>query len=145
MNARAGNDLEVLTGLVMARASAAQFLATAGDLEPVRGGDKPQAPAHLGPKPVYFVAVELHDPVAVLANNMIVVGTLGVIWIVILMVFSKIHLPDEPTFGEERKGAIDSCPRNGPIDPAGPFQEFVSREMLLGRENRLHDGLALGG
>lgn len=43
-----------------------------------------------------FLAVELDDPVTILANDVIVVRMFGIIGIVELMVLAEIHLAQQP-------------------------------------------------
>src|SRR6059058_470949 len=48
-----------------------------------------------------FVALELDDFIAILANDVAVVGMIGVIGVVELVVFAEIHFANQTAFGEQ--------------------------------------------
>ena len=48
-----------------------------------------------------LVAIELNDFIAVLANDMIVVGMFGVIGVVELIIFAEIHFAEQAALGQK--------------------------------------------
>src|SRR6266571_6690926 len=92
-----------------------------------------------------LVAVEFDDFFAVLADDVIMVGMLGVVWVVKFVIFAEIHFADEAAFGQQGQGAIDGGAGNRFVPPARPFQKLLGGKMLAGAEGRFDDGLALSG
>jgi len=54
-----------------------------------------------------LIAVKLHDFVAVLADDMIMVRMLSVVRIVKLVVLTEIHFAEQTALGQEWQGAIN--------------------------------------
>ena len=100
----------VLIRLFLAGAALLQFFALGGNLEPVRLYGKPKAMANFIFELFEFVAFEFNNLVAVLADDVIVVRVFGVIGIVELVVFSKIHLPNQAAFGQQWQRAVNRRP-----------------------------------
>jgi len=90
-------------------------------------------------------AFELHDFVAVLANNMVMTRMVGVIRVVELIIFAEIHFANQTAFGEQGQGAIDGSPRHRPVLALGPRKQLFSREMLAGAERGIDDRAPLRG
>lgn len=88
---------------------------------------------------------ELHDFVAVLADNMIMPGMIGVIGVVEFVVFAEVHFADQPTFGEQGEGAVDCGARDGLVLTACPREQLFSGEMLAGAEGGIDDRAPLRG
>src|SRR4051812_26273934 len=89
-----------------------------------------------------FCAVELDDLFTVLADNMVVVRMLGVVWVVELVFFAEIHFADKAAFGEERERPVNGGAGDRFITAARPFQKLFRGEMLASAENGLDDRLA---
>ena len=90
-----------------------------------------------------FIAVELDDLLAVLADDVIVVRMFGVVRVVELVVFAEIHFTEQPALSQKRQGAINCGAGNRFVAGAGPFEKLLGGEMLLGAENGFNDGLTL--
>ena len=108
--------------LVLGRDTAELFhlLATAGDLQSLRLHFKAEFVADLVFQLFNLVAVELDDFLAVLADDMAVMGMIGVIGIVEFVILAEIHFPYQPTFGQQRQGPIDRGARYRFIPLTGP-------------------------
>ena len=91
------------------------------------------------------VVVELHDFLAVHADKVAVAGRVGEVGIVLGRLLAQAHLPNQPGFHKEGKGAIDGGPGNRGIATPGAGKEGFRREMILGAKGRLHHQAALGG
>ena len=72
-------------------------------------------------------------------------GMLRVIRVVKLVVLAEIHLVDQSALSEEGKRPVNRRARDGSVAFTGPFQELLSREVLFGREDGLHNRLPLRG
>ena len=133
-----------LARLLLASAESFQLLAPAGDLQPLRLHFEAQLVADFIFQLFDLVAVELDDFFAVLADDMAVVGMMGVVGIVEFVVFAEIHLAHQAAFGQQRQRPINRRARNGFVPPARPFEQLLGGEMLVGAEDRIDDGLSLG-
>jgi hypothetical protein len=122
-----------------------QLLAVCGNLEAVSFDGKAQALADFGFKLLELVAFEFHDLVTVLANDVIVMGMLGVIGIVELIIFAKVHFPDQPALRQQRQRAINRRAGNRLIPATRPGQQLLSGEMPAGAEGGIDDGSTLRG
>lgn len=91
-----------------------------------------------------FIAVELNDLFAILANDMIMVRMLRVIRVVKFVVFAEIHLAKQTALGKQRQCAINRRSRNGFVPGPRPFQKLLGGEVLLRAENRFNNGMTLG-
>lgn len=114
-----------------------------GDLEPLRLHRKAQFLGDFRFNLFELFALELHDLVAVLTNDVAVIGMNRVVRIVKLVILAEVHFAHQAALGQERQGAIDCCAGNRLVPEAGPFQELFGSEMLVGAENRFDDGLTL--
>ena len=92
-----------------------------------------------------FVTVKLDDLFTILANDVIMMGVLRIIWIIDLAIFAKIHLADQATFSEQRQSAVNRGTGDGFITTARPGQELIRGKMLLCAERNIYDDLALSG
>lgn len=117
----------------------------AADLQLVGFDRKTHSGADFTFELVDLVALEFDDPLAIFANDVVVMRVFGVIGIVELVVFAEIHFPDQPTLGEQWQGSIDRGARDGGITAPGPLEELFSREVFFGAERRLDDSLTLRG
>src|SRR5690348_5347566 len=90
-----------------------------------------------------FVAFEFNDFVAVLADDVIVVGMLSVVWVVEFVVFAEIHLANEAALGQQWQCSVYRRARDGLVPLPGPFQKLLGGEVLAGAENGFDDGLTL--
>lgn len=68
-----------------------KLLTAARDLQFLRLDAETEPMTYLVLKLLNLVTFELHNPLAVLADKMIVVRVIGVIWIVKFIVFAEIH------------------------------------------------------
>lgn len=69
-----------------------------------------------------FLTLELDYFFAILADDVIVMRMLGVVWIVELVILAEIHFANEPALREEREGAINGRSGNRWVSLARPFQ-----------------------
>lgn len=92
---------------------------------------------------VDLVALELDDFFAVVADDMTVVGMLGVVGVVELIILAEIHFADEAAFSQQGQGAIDGGAGDGFVFLTRPFEQLFRGEMLFRAEHRVHNGLAL--
>ena len=122
-----------------------EFFAGASDLESLGGDGETEFLTDFILELRNLLAFELDNFFAVLADDMAVVGVLGVVWIVELVILAEVHFPHQSTFGEQGKGAIDGGSGNGLVAFPGPFQQLFRSEMFVCAEDRVHDGLPLGG
>ena len=63
------------------------------------------------------VALEFDDLPAILADDVIVPGTLRVIRVVKLVLLPKIHFPHQPALRQQRQGPINGRARNRLVAP----------------------------
>src|SRR5205814_9844672 len=96
-----------LASLLLAGAEFFQFLAACGDLEALWLQLETQFVADFIFQFLNLVALELHDLLAVLADDMAVIRVIGVVGVVKFVVLAEIHLADETAFSEQRQRAID--------------------------------------
>jgi hypothetical protein len=129
--------------LVLAGAELFQLVTGGGDLEALSLDGEAEPVSDLVLDPVDLFALELDDPFTILADDVVVVRVVGVIGVVKFVVLPEIHLPDQTAFRQEREGAVNGGARDGSIAPARPFEELIGREMLIGAENGVDNGLAL--
>lgn len=122
---------------------ALQLITRPGDLQPMRFNGKPEFVRHLVFDLFNLRTVEFHNLLAILTNDVVVVGVLGVVRIVEHVVLAEIHLADQAAFGQQWQRAINGCARNRFVTLLRPVEELVGRKMLFRAENRIHDGLAL--
>lgn len=69
-----------------------------------------------------FFALELDYFFAILADDMIVMRVLGVIWIIEFVILAEVHFANETAFSEQREGAVNGSPRNRWVSLTRPFQ-----------------------
>ena len=130
-------------GFFFAGAELFQFLARTGNLQALSLDGKAQPMRNLAFELFDLIAFELNNSFAIVADDVVVIGMIGVIRVVEFIIFSEIHLTDQPAFGQERQGAVHRRPRNRPVTQPGPFQQLFRGEMFLRAENRVDDGLTL--
>ena len=90
-----------------------------------------------------LLTVKFDNFFTILADDVVVIGMIGVVGIVNFAVFSKIHFVDQATFRQQRQGSVNRRPGNGFVSFARPFQQLFRREVLFGIENRIDDRLSL--
>ena len=134
----------MLTGLVLAGAKPFQLFASAGDPELEVFDGEAVLLGDLRFHGIEFVILEFDDFIAVAADDVIVIGMIGIIRVVYLVVFAEIHFVDEVALREQRQRAIDSGAGNGRVVFFGPFQKLLRSEMIIRAENGVDDGLSLG-
>ena len=96
-----------ITLFFRATSAALQFFTGSGDLQALCLDGKAELVGDLVFDAGDLFALEFDNPIAILANNMVVVRMLGVIGIVKLVVFAEIHLANQPAFGQKRQSAIN--------------------------------------
>src|SRR5262249_33730251 len=79
---------------LLARAQFLKFFAMGGDLQTMRFRGKTQPVTDFILELLELLAVELHNLLAILANDMIVVRMFGVIWVIKFIILTKIHFPE---------------------------------------------------
>ncbi len=94
---------------------------------------------------IELLAFELHNLVAIIANDVVVVRVIRVIRIVNLVVLAEIHLVHEAALGEQWQRAIHRGAAHAWVAFACPFQQLLGGEMLVGAEHRLHNHPPLRG
>jgi len=90
-----------------------------------------------------LLTFKFHNSVAILANNVVVIGMICVVGIVILLILAKIHFVHQTAFGKEWEGTIDSSPRDGCIFGPRPLQKLIGRKVLLSIEHHINDDHSL--
>lgn len=90
-----------------------------------------------------FLALKFHNALAVLTDDVVVIGVIGVVGIVKLVVFAKIDFSHQPALRQQRKRPINSGPRNRFFPFAGPIQQLLGGKVLFGIENRVDNGPSL--
>ena len=88
---------------------------------------------------------EFDNLLAILANDVVMMGMAGVIGVVEFVVFAEIHFANQATLSEQGQSAIDRGARNRFVLLARPGKELVRGEMFLGAEGRVDDRLTLCG
>src|SRR6185437_531724 len=89
-----------LAPLLFAGAKFLQFLTPTRDLQTLRLHFKTQSMADFTLEPLDLFAVKLDDLVAIVTDDMAMVGMVGVIGIIILVILAEIHLAHQPAFGQ---------------------------------------------
>lgn len=130
--------------LVLAGSQLLQFLAIPRNLKPVTLDREAELVTDLILDLGDFVALELDNFVTVLANNMIVVGMFGVVWIVKLVIFAEIHLSHQAALGEQRQSPVNGGTRNRAILGTRPFKKLFGCEMFSCAKHGFDDHLPLG-
>ena len=69
-------------------------------MEAVRFDSKAEAMAYFVFEFFDFLALEFDDFFTILANDMIVVGMLRVVWVVEFVVLAEVHFPDQTALGQ---------------------------------------------
>lgn len=97
----------MLAALLFAGAPLLKLLATGGDLEALRLDQEAKLVADLVLDARDLIAFEFDDLIAILANNMVMVGVLGVVGIVKFVIFAEIHLAHQAALRQEGQGAVN--------------------------------------
>lgn len=92
-----------------------EIVAMSSDLEAMRRRGETETLTDLVDELLHFVALKFDNAVAILADDMVVLGVLSVVRIVKLVVFAEIHFPDEATFSQQRERAINGGARDRPV------------------------------
>src|SRR5437773_6152848 len=132
-----------LASFLSASAKLLQLLATSGDLQPLRLHFKTEPMTDFIFEPLDFIALELDDSFTILANDVAMVGMLGVVRVVEFVVLAEIHLPHQSALRQQRQSAINRRAGNRFVPPPRPFEQLLGGEMLVGAENAVDDGLPL--
>ena len=88
-----------MLALIFAGADLFQHFAITGDLEALGFDREAEVLCNFALDFRQFVAFEFDDFFAVATNDMIVVWMLGVVRIVVFVILSEIHLPDQAALG----------------------------------------------
>lgn len=87
-----------LVALVFASPGSLQLLAATGDLDSLSLDTETEFFADFVFKLLQLITFELHNSLTIIADQMIVVGMIRVVWIVKAVFLPKIHLFHQPTF-----------------------------------------------
>src|SRR6266496_1724548 len=136
---------EPSAALVLADPEPLHLIARGVDLQALALDAEAELVANLRFKRRDLFVVELDDSVAVVADDVAVVGMIGVVGVVVGLVLAEIHRADQATFGQQRQRAVDCRSGHGFVPPPRPLQQLLRGEVLCGVENRVDDGLALAG
>lgn len=90
-----------------------------------------------------MLILKLHHAVAVLADQVVVLGFVEKIGVVVREVAAQVHLPQQTAFHEQTQRAVHGGPRNGAVDLADHLEQFLGIEMLMGRKGRVDNRLSL--
>ena len=126
-----------------ASAKLLQFLAASGNLQSLRFHFKAEPMTDFIFEPFDFIALELDDSFTILADDVAMVGMVGVVRIVEFVVLAEIHLPYQSALRQQRQSAINRRTGNRFVPPPRPFEQLLGGEMLVGAENAVDDGLPL--
>ena len=132
-----------LAPFIGAGAPAVEFLAGGGDLEFLGADLEPQTRGDFVLELHDLFTFEFDDPLAVLADDVAMIGVRCVIWIVKLMILAEIHFAEQAALDQEWEGAIDGGARDRGVDPTRPIEQLLRSEMLFCAEDGVEDGLAL--
>ena len=94
---------------------------------------------------IELVALELHNLVAIIANDVVVVRVIGIVGVVNLIVLAEVHFVHEAAFGKQRQRAIHRGTRHAFIALTGPLKQLLGSEMLVGAKHRVHNRPSLRG
>ena len=89
--------------------------------------------------------LELHDPAAIDADQMIVRGLVEEVGIVGRLVVAKINFAQQVRLYQQAQRAINRGTRSLGIEFPGAVEQLICSEMLVFGESRLDDGIALTG
>ena len=143
----AGHAFAFEAGLeeVLAVAFLAEGFAAGFDAEGVFDGAEAEAASDAVIEDVDAVVLEFDDFAAVDADEVVVGGAIEEIGVVGGLTVAEVDFLEEAGLGEEGEGAVEG----GAGGPGGlsteAFPELVGRKMLIGGENGLDEGVALGG
>src|ERR1035441_7963812 len=127
------------TVLLRASPQFPELLARRCDLQPVGFDGEAQPATDIVLQPLDLLALKLDYLAAVLADDMAVPGMLGIIWVVELVVFPEVHLPNQAALRQQWQRAVNRRSRNRLVPPLRPVQQVLCREMFLRAEHRLND------
>ena len=99
-----------------AGAALSQFVAVRLDAQAFRGGGKAEPLGDAVFEQLDVLVLELDDPVAIHADEVVVVRVLDVVRVVKFVVLAEVHLLQDAAFDEQRQRAIDGRARDGAID-----------------------------
>src|SRR5947208_3685536 len=132
-----------LASFLSASAKLLQLLATSGNLQSLRLHFKAEPMTDFIFEPLDFIALELDDSFTILADDVAVVGMVGIVRVVEFVVLAEIHLPHQSALRQQRQSAINRRAGNRFVPPPRPFEQLLGGEMLVGAENAVDDGLPL--
>jgi len=115
------------------------------DLKPVRADRESEPVADFAFQLLDFVALELQNFLAILANNVVMTRVGSVIRIVEFVVSAEIHFAEQTALNHQRQGTINRRAGHGFVAVARPCQKLLGSEMLLGAEGGIDDRLTLRG
>src|ERR1051325_2578476 len=95
------------TALFFASAAALEFFASASDLESLGFDHKTEFVADLILDGRNLLAFEFYDLVAVLADDVVMIGMIRIVGIVKLVVLPKVHFAHQSALRQQRQGAVD--------------------------------------
>jgi hypothetical protein len=128
---------------IRATAFQAELFAICLDLDGLADGLEAEPPRHAVIQQLEMRVLELHHPSTVDADEMIVRWLVVEIWIIGRLIFPEVYFPQQICFHQQPKRAVNRGSRGLGIQFAGAVKQFIGREMLILREGRLDDGVAL--
>ena len=93
----------------------------------------------------HMLVLKLHHPVTIQADEVVVLRFVEEIGVVVDLIASEVHLPQQPALHEEGQRPIDGGPGNGAVDLPGFVEEFLGLEVLVTGEGCLHNHIPLLG
>ena len=129
---------------VFAVAFGAEGFAAGFDAEGVFDGAEAEAAGDAVVEDVDAAVLELDDLAAVDADEMVVGGVVEEVGVVGGLAVAEVDFLEEAGLGEEAEGAVEGGAGAAGLLAAEAVPEFVGGEVLIGGEDGLHEGLALG-
>lgn len=91
------------------------------------------------------LVLKLHHPVAIEADEVVVLRFFEKIWVVVSLISAQVHLAEHPAGLHQGDGAIDGGPGYGAVDLAHLVEELLSVEMIVRSKSRFDNDIALLG
>ena len=122
----------------------AELLAAGFDLDGLPDRAVAESTGHAVVEKFEVGVLEFNDLAAVDADEMVVARSIVEIRVVGRLVAAEVDLVEQVGLDEQRDRPIDGCPGGIDVLLADPVEEFLGGEVLVGREGKPDNGIALG-
>ena len=146
-----GHELPCSTCLREFRIAVSAFpqpskLITVGfDAHALHAGLEPETTRDAVMKQRGVIVLKLNHSITIEADQMVVLGLVEDIGVVVGLVAAQIDLAQQSAFHQQGEGTIDGGPRNGAVELARLFQQFLRFEVVISGKSSLDNDIPLLG